>query len=256
MSLIESAFFPVLEMPLQLEIESSKCKGDRGKAIIRTDTNEIINTCSSTYQLVPHRDVISAIESTFESNGLKYVLKNLMFFGKKDSSMRARYVIDEDKFLDKKVGNLIPMIDVSNSYDSLTKLNVSYGIYRIVCSNGMVVKQGNNRGIDVKVHIKQNIQVLNIFKSLDKFLNEMYPNTINRLSLLTTTKPKLFPEFEKILRPKELEEFQLQDLIEQYYQELGRNRYAQLQALTDYAKQRDTERRIELESNVLTFMEN
>jgi len=247
----EIAEFPVMTLPLSINQEEvaydELILGDRG-IVVATNKNgnewNIVSRMSSQYQLVRHPDILDAIESVFESNKLSYELKEMMLHGTLDSSIRARYILT-----DFESSGHNPIIDVNNSYDGLSKFHVHFGVWRQVCSNGMM-GYGKEYICD-KIHIRESVSLLNIFESIDKFINTEFLMLVNKTEQLRRVKPVPLESLVKNMRPKESENFVVSEIIDKYYQELGENRLAQLNAVTDFAKSLSTERRIFFETGIL-----
>lgn len=250
----EVAEFPVVKIPHEVPFPEV-LTGDPGVSIVRLDTNQIISNMSSQYQLISHSDILDAVESSLSSNGLKFELSSMMMHGSKDSSMRARYIIKSSGGKIKK-DDVLPIVDVNNSYDGLTTFFLQFGIYRVVCSNGMMIATSKKEMIN-KVHVRDNISITGIFEAVDKWVNEEFWIECMRVEKLADDKPiPIEVIMTDLLRKKESEEFAASELISKYYDELGRNRLAQLNAVTEFAKSLDTERRILLESRILPILTN
>lgn len=247
----DKARFPVERVDCLLPADWTNTKGDPGVCIIRKDTNEIIARHSSQYQMVKHDDILSAVEAALNANQVDYELRHIMMFGSKNSSMRARYTLN--KTIDVNGDLLLPMIDVVNSYDGLQKFHAQFGIWRKVCSNGMFGFA--NQSVFNRVHVHENISVLGLFEKLDSWLNNTLPYLVRNMEHFRTQKPATMELFNKILKPKELETFLLDGYLTKYYGELGENKYAQLNAVTEFAKTRSTERRFYLESHIFSEVE-
>lgn len=250
------ADFPVVEVPLELvSIRANEVKGDRGKAIIRKDTMSIISTCSSKYQLVKHIDCLNTIESALNANGVSYKLDHILFSGSEKSSISARYILKEKHITIKKDDSPhYPIINLHNSYDSLSKLHLEIGIWRQVCSNGMfgLAKEMQT----YKVHVGKNVDLLVIFNQIDEIINTKLPTVIKRVELLQSMKPKLNTELKEYMGKVLVEEYILYDNSDKYYKELGNNRYAQLQSITEFAQTCDDTKRLNLESTIFNFILN
>jgi hypothetical protein len=89
-----------------------------GVAVVRTDTKEIITHAGSDYQLVPHMQVLTAVESMLEANGLKYELFDIHTGGTKGNRMYVDYIlpkykvaVEGDKTIEQEMEELIETLD-------------------------------------------------------------------------------------------------------------------------------------------------
>lgn len=241
----EIAEFPVFKEPHQfVSIDDTDYDGDPGVSIIRLDTKEIISNMSSQYQLIKHSDILDAVEAVFESNKMSYELKEMMLHGVKDTSMRARYILT-----DFEMSGHNPIVDINNSYDGLSKFHIQFGVWRQVCSNGMM-GYGKEFIYD-KIHIRESVTLEGLFDSIDKYINGNFLLLVNKTEQLRRREPLPLKFLLEDMRPKESQDFVVSELIDKYYKELGENRLAQLNAITDFSKSLNTERRIFFETNIL-----
>jgi len=78
------------------------------------------------------------------------------------------------------VGDLLPQLMFTNSHNGIKKMTINTGIYRLVCSNGLVVPTSINQSISIK-HLDLNAS------STDIIINSFYEkipvimNNINRM---------------------------------------------------------------------------
>lgn len=107
--------------------------------IVQGDVNGTkmdLNYCSDRYELVPNSVIFPRIENDLNERNMKFSvayhsIDNVRFY--------AKYIL-EDKNLAIGSGNDIvkPMISVNHSYNGLTKYSITFGYFRLVCSNGLV----------------------------------------------------------------------------------------------------------------------
>ena len=103
-------------------------------AVIRTDTMRPIAVVSKKYTLLPHAEVVDAMRETLrgQETDEKIALTH--------NGARMHLEITLPNITLKVEGDEIAMrLVVANSYDGSRKVNIAFGAYRLVCSNGMII---------------------------------------------------------------------------------------------------------------------
>jgi hypothetical protein len=121
----------------------------------------LLNTCSKVYELVSNSVVFPKIERMLRKGKIKYSVDYKMV---DFSRFYAEYKIETGGV---SVGNkndlIFPIIRVEHSYNGLLKYKITFGWFRLVCSNGLTVpvegKEAENFTI-VGKHTKQIVQSL------------------------------------------------------------------------------------------------
>lgn len=119
--------YKVIEEPV---FDQSNIQIPNKKLLRREDTNAILGVVSKKYKIIQNEDLIKTIPSSFqltkthiENNGAKC---RAIF-----QNPNQRFEID---------GNtLTPMIMMTNGFDGGTKYLFTGGLFRMVCTNGLVV---------------------------------------------------------------------------------------------------------------------
>jgi hypothetical protein len=127
----------------------------------------LLNVCSEIYELVENDKIFPAIEEILRTAGIEFdVTYKMIDF----SRFYADYTL---KVGGVSVGNgndkIFPVIRVTHSYNGLLKYKITFGWFRLICTNGLVVpvegKEEQNISI-VGKHTKQILQSLSTL--LDK----------------------------------------------------------------------------------------
>lgn len=97
-----------------------------------------VNTCSDRYALVPNDEIFPPICKILTKNNIKFSEK---YMHMNHARFYAEFTIEDHAF---KVGNnpndmVKPMLKVQHSYNGLTEYEITFGYYRLVCSNGLVI---------------------------------------------------------------------------------------------------------------------
>lgn len=110
---------------------------------------KIVNVVSTSYGHLPNEDFFAKAEIAIIEAGLKYETRSI---NREDRQFVVDYVLMDDSFvvkmksgLDKgktrQVDEIRPMLRFANSYDGMLKASGSFGFYRLVCTNGLMVAQ-------------------------------------------------------------------------------------------------------------------
>ncbi len=230
--------FPVSKIPLRFVDDKyeRQVSGDRGICVVRTDKKEVICHASSEYQLVPHIQILSSVEAMFEANGLEYELFDIHSGGTKGNRMYVDYILPKHKF-DINGDKYTPFVQVQNSYDKFILFGLITGVYRMACTNGVLLGARNMQFL-TKKHLSENISLKDIAWNIDDWIQNL---KITRKQISVLLKEKLSKTtyddiMKKILtKEKDQEKFAEEKLYQQYIKEFGENQYALFNALTAYA---------------------
>lgn len=108
----------------------------------------VVNVVSASYGHLPNEDFFAQAEAAIIDAGLKYETRSI---NRENRSFAVDYVLNDDRFVikvkgkavdkdNKKVGDIIkPMLRFVNSYDGMSKASGTFGFYRLVCTNGLMV---------------------------------------------------------------------------------------------------------------------
>lgn len=169
MDMLEKSLFPVTEMPVPHPFH-----GDEGwenqptgyKFILNEDSGEIISCLSDDYKLVSNKRLIDAVKPSVERLGGKLVEVN-MFGGLARTSYKFRFNNNIGVLGDK----LFPEIIIKNSYDGTVGIHIIAGVFRLICTNGLIVgtivDESNNK------HLVRNKNIELLEKNMDETIDKM-----------------------------------------------------------------------------------
>lgn len=105
------------------------------------DGQEIdLNYCSERYELIPNDEIFPVIRQILIMHGIQFTEK---YYHLNNARFYAEFIIEDQRFAYKIPGSngdvIKPMLKVQHSYNGLTKYVVSFGYFRMVCSNGLVI---------------------------------------------------------------------------------------------------------------------
>lgn len=139
----------------------------RKKAIVRADNNQILNIVSDKYKLIPHDQILRDPLTTLEKEG--YSFKRLAV--KNGGQSILLEAVGQEQ---AKVGkdNVFPRLLIINSYDYSHALTFVHGVFRQVCSNGLITPHELFRNINTnfkKRHTGDLEENLGTFSKLGDF---------------------------------------------------------------------------------------
>jgi len=211
-------------------------KGDLGCAIVRDDNKRVITITSSDYQLVPHADVINAVEAVFDINKWKYQLYDINTGGRRGNKMYVTYHLPQYKFEVGKGDAMIPYVQVYNSYDKSLLFGAAVGLFRQICSNGLVTTT-KTQSLKMR-HSKENITLSDVALEVEAFLAEIGLAKeklviMSKEKISDTTIEKLLPKIFK--RERDQKKVKESGILEDNFDALGKTKYAFMNACTAYA---------------------
>ena len=135
--MIEQSLFPVMEVPaIGIPTMDNKEIDDTGyKFIVREDNNHVLSCVTNEYKLVTNQEVMDKALPIIEKN--HGTIDEVKTFAQ---GARTNWVF---KFRKNPITiegeKLFPQLNIRNSYDASTQVDVLGGAFRLVCSNGLVI---------------------------------------------------------------------------------------------------------------------
>ena len=106
------------------------------KAIVRSDTNELIAIMKQTYKIVENRRVIESVMEGLERVNANYMFDRSHSFVS-NGRMKLHITFPDYRLMDNE--SEIPLcVYIHNSYDGSEGIRVLWGAIRSICTNGMV----------------------------------------------------------------------------------------------------------------------
>lgn len=136
-----------------------------------------VNSCSDRYELIPNSEIFPNIRQVLLENGIEFsenyqMIDNARFY--------ANYTIEDQRFayqIEGSNGDLIkPMLKVQHSYNGLTKYHISFGYFRLVCSNGLVIPVNEMQEYNLSISGKHTKAIKESFAQLDEKLKYFVNN--------------------------------------------------------------------------------
>ena len=135
----------------------------------------LLNVCSDIYELVENEKIFPAIETILRTAGIEFeVTYKMIDF----SRFYADYTL---KVGGVSVGNrkdkIFPIIRVTHSYNGLLKYKITFGWFRLICTNGLVVPVEGKEEQNISIVGKHTKQILESLKTLLEKVKTFTKNT-------------------------------------------------------------------------------
>jgi len=131
-------FQKVYKVPLEEIMPKFKTNPEKSYAVI-TDTLEgpkIVNFCSEDYTVIPNKEIFDPLNLALKK-GYKGIEPS--FTSYKDAVFSIAFNFTEKGQAMSKGDVIYPRMTIRNSYNGRIKYSIVWGIFRLICSNGMSV---------------------------------------------------------------------------------------------------------------------
>lgn len=136
-----------------------------------------LNYCSDRYALVPNADIFPKVRQLLINNGLEITEKYMhLNYGR----FYGEIIIENSQFAHRILGTsdvIKPMLKVQHSYNGLTKYQITFGYYRLVCANGLTVPVKELNAYNLSVTGKHTKAIQASMKQLDNTLQFFVVNS-------------------------------------------------------------------------------
>lgn len=215
MATLNDILFPVSKVENPATTNSEYAWIVQGEIIPKGETDPVImdlNYCSDRYELVPNDTIFPRIEADLQARGYKFTVEyemidHVRFYGK--------YILEDSNLVIGSGNDMIkPIINVSHSYNGLTKYKINFGYFRLICSNGLTIPVEGTEDKNLSIVGKHTREILNsldqLWSKLDYFFS--IQDTIKeRFDLLTSrTVSNVAERVEKILEATNLKPSKVQ----------------------------------------------
>ena len=221
-----------------------------GRAVVRTDTDEVLGIHGQRYELIPHDDVCNAVLDAVDLLGLGNgnVSANIDL-SKNGARMRGEFVFD-DLVVEPVEGDHVKFrIQFYNSYDGAWSVQIACDALRLWCLNGCTTAdavfrtwQKHTFALNVSAYTKQIADGLDTFwnnKQKWQSLSEKPCDAIDAgwlfRNTLTKVPAKTKAQQEEVVPYNKKQQELLEAQWELYSDELGKNMWATYNAATHWA---------------------
>jgi hypothetical protein len=166
--------------PVELRKNPRKTNKEYSRVVTGTiDGEEVdLNYCSPVYALVKNEEIFPEIEKVLNDNGIKFEvtyrhINNVRFY--------ADYTITDDRYAYQMKGTndkIRPMLRVQHSYNGLTKYKITFGYFRLVCTNGLTVPVQEMKEFNLCIVGKHTDSIKQSFKKLNAMMEHFAENAV------------------------------------------------------------------------------
>lgn len=150
-----------------------------------------LNYCSDVYSLIPNADVFPNVERILNEKNIGYnveyrVIDNVRFY--------ADYNITDTNLGYRIEGTndiIQPLIRVQHSYNGLTKYQIKFGYFRLVCTNGLTIPVEEMKEFNLCITGKHTESIKHSFDELEKMIIKFGDEAHTITNAITTKYQKL-----------------------------------------------------------------
>ena len=145
------ADFPIVTKPVYYGKDDAYEPIPHRLAVIRADTGQTLSVVSDRYTLIPHQDVLDAVEQAIKPLDLGPVPRGI-YVDRQGARMRAIFKFPA---LARPVLNgddICPCLKIQNTYDGTSRIAIHIGAFRFVCTNLAVGGGGVFAGGFMSIH--------------------------------------------------------------------------------------------------------
>lgn len=141
---------------------------DIDKGIMGVKTR--LNTCSDRYKLITNEEVFMPVRELLLSKGIDFT-ENYM--QKDNARFYGQFSINDNPYMvnGNTEDKIFPMLRVQHSYNGLTKYMISFGYFRLVCSNGLTIPVKEMNEFNIGIGGKHTVSIEVALKKLTGILN-------------------------------------------------------------------------------------
>lgn len=145
------ADFPITLKPVYYASDGTFAAVPKRVAVVREDTAQAIAVVSDRYTLIPHQQILDAVEGAIRPLDLGPVPRGI-YVDRQGARMRAIFKFPA---LARPVLNgddICPCLKIQNTYDGTTRIAIHIGAFRFVCTNLAVGGGGVFAGGFMSIH--------------------------------------------------------------------------------------------------------
>ena len=147
----------------------------------------IVNSVSENYLLLPNKDLFPKLEEEMKKFGDIQFKREIKNFGSFFSTYNFDTPANRSEIMKNDI--LIPRLVIQNSYNSTSLFKLNFGLFRLICENGLAIKQ------DL---FNYDLQLSHCENNLDLIVE----NTLNAISEFLKQSKKISATFEPLIQRK------------------------------------------------------
>ncbi len=223
---LNQLFMPVEKVPVKdILPDYEPPKGKDHAIIVYSDDGKkrIANLCSDGYGLISNKELILPLMETLDSHKFEYTTQVRNF---DDRKFFVDFIFGKEGIdfgYGKKPDKIVPKITWRNSYDLSLKYGLMAGIWRMVCSNGMMAPDQESFKSIKKLHtvnfaeisLTETVDLIHEFLRDSKMIMEPFQALRDRRILQDELEEFLEEIIDYTGFPKKQKEMVLQRIIEE-----------------------------------------
>jgi hypothetical protein len=169
--LVQQDVFPAVQLLPLKDLTEIPCKDRVSQAII--SNGRLIHVASDHYTLLKNEDFFLEVERKLIEADIKYITRSI---NRDNSAFAVDYILDDERYhmdVKGKGDRILPMMRFINTYDGSSMASGSFGVYRMVCSNGLHVAE---RKVGFKLRHNKNNIANAVLPSLDEVVKNFIEN--------------------------------------------------------------------------------
>jgi len=128
----------------------------------------LLNTCSDVYELVPNSEIFPVIEKMLRKAGIEFTVEYRML---DYSRFYADYTLKTGGItIGNRKDKIYPVLRIEHSYNGLVKYKLTFGYFRMICSNGLTVPVEGTDEVNITITGKHTAKIK---KSLEKLVEKI-----------------------------------------------------------------------------------
>lgn len=175
--------------PVNIQVNPRKTNKEYSRVVVGVvDGEEMdLNYCSPVYTLVKNDEIFPEIERILDENNIQYEvtyrhINHVRFY--------ADYIITDERYAYQMKGTndkVRPMLRVQHSYNGLTKYKITFGYFRLVCTNGLTIPVQEMKEFNLVIVGKHTDSIKTSFKKLNVLMEHFAENAV-QINLAVTAR--------------------------------------------------------------------
>jgi len=160
----------------KVENEDFECNSDYAYDIFGyiNGVKKRLNCCSDRYELVTNKQIFATARQTLKNEGIQFSESYTVI---NDSRFYAEYVLEGADFEVSKGDAIKPILKINHSYNGLTKYAITFGYFRLICTNGLVIPVAEKSEFNLRITGKHTVSIQNSLIKLGESIKFFIANT-------------------------------------------------------------------------------
>jgi hypothetical protein len=154
------------------------CNKEYSKRIVGNidGVEKLLNQCSDIYKLIPNSDIFPKINEILDMFQIEY---RVVYRHINHVRFYADYIITDKRYAYRMNGTndvVNPKLTVQHSYNGLTKYKITFGYFRVVCTNGLTIAVAEMKEFNLAIGGKHTENIVRSFEMLTDMLENFVTN--------------------------------------------------------------------------------